>query len=308
MARNPDLAMGVIEADDEIDRLRDQVFRELLTYMMGDPSTIPRALELVLISRNLERMADHATNIAEDVVYLVRGEDIRERGEKEMRKGLRRRGEEAKARPWPGAPPAAARPSEEEFLALIREAGANAVAAAHALQEMTNAGGDLRAGWRHLEAFEQRGDELTHEMHRRLNRAFITPISRPTLQTLISRLDDVVDIIEAAAARMVMYAIPQPTEAARRLAELIAAAAAAVAKALEGLSSRQGIEDACVEINRLENAADAVLREALAALFRGATPPADILKWKEIYETLEEVTDRCEDVANAIEAIALRHA
>jgi len=87
--RDADLAKKVIESDDEVDNLRDQVFRELLVYMMADTATIPRALALILISRNLERIADHATNIAEDVIYIVRGEDVRERGDKELRKGLR---------------------------------------------------------------------------------------------------------------------------------------------------------------------------------------------------------------------------
>ncbi|HEU5394497.1 MAG TPA: phosphate signaling complex protein PhoU [Candidatus Methylomirabilis sp.] len=90
--RDPDLARSVIEADDEVDSLRDQVFRELLTYMISDPSTIPRAIDLILVSRRLERIADHATNIAEDVIYIVRGEDVRERGDKELRKGLREPG------------------------------------------------------------------------------------------------------------------------------------------------------------------------------------------------------------------------
>ena len=87
--QDPELARDVIERDDEVDNLRDQIFRELLTYMMGDATTIPRAIDLILISRNLERIADHATNIAEDVIYIVRGEDVRERGDKELRKGLR---------------------------------------------------------------------------------------------------------------------------------------------------------------------------------------------------------------------------
>jgi phosphate transport system protein len=87
--RDAELARSVIDADDAVDSLRDQVFRELLTCMMADTATIPRALALILISRNLERIADHATNIAEDVIYIVRGEDVRERGDKELRKGLR---------------------------------------------------------------------------------------------------------------------------------------------------------------------------------------------------------------------------
>ena len=89
VGRDPELARNVIDRDDEVDGLRDQIFRELLTYMMGDPTTIPRAIDLILVSRNLERVADHATNIAEDVIYIVRGEDVRERGDKELRKGLR---------------------------------------------------------------------------------------------------------------------------------------------------------------------------------------------------------------------------
>jgi phosphate transport system protein len=87
--RDAELARTVIDSDDEVDSLRDQVFRELLTYMMADTATIPRALALILVSRNLERIADHATNIAEDVIYIVRGVDVRERGDKELRKGLR---------------------------------------------------------------------------------------------------------------------------------------------------------------------------------------------------------------------------
>jgi phosphate transport system protein len=87
--RDPELARRVIEGDDEVDSLRDQVFRELLVFMMADTATIPRALALILVSRNLERIADHATNIAEDVIYIVRGVDVRERGDKELRKGLR---------------------------------------------------------------------------------------------------------------------------------------------------------------------------------------------------------------------------
>lgn len=308
VTHNADLAVSIVEADDEIDRLRDQIFRELLTYMMGDQSTIPRALDLLLVSRNLERMGDHATNIGEDVVYLVRGEDIRERGDKEIRKGLRQRGNGRETRPWPILSAGQPGTSQDEFLSLLRDAADNAAAAARALQEMVSGAGDFRAGWKRVEDLEHRGDELTHEMHRRLNRTFITPISRPNLQALISGIDTVVDMIEAATARMVLYKIEAPTDAVRGLADIILTATDLMAKAVQGLPGLEHVEGACVEINRLENAADDLFRGAIAALFADARPPAEILKWKEIYELLEEVTDRCEDVANVIEAIALRHA
>jgi phosphate transport system protein len=309
VARNADLAVNIIEADEEVDRLRDQIFRELLTYMMGDQSTIPRALDLLLVSRHLERIGDHATNIAEDVVFMVRGEDIRERGDKEIRKGLRERGEGQGARAWPSLPAGQRGATEREFMDLVRAAAGNAAAAARALQEMLGGSGDLRAGWKRVEELEHKGDELTHDMHRRLNRTFVTPISRPNLQALISGLDNVVDTIEAAAARMVMYGVQKPTEQAARMADLIVAATDHMAAALQGLPALEGVEGACMEINRLENAADDLFRGAVAGLFAGDHPPVeDILKWKEIYETLEAVTDRCEDVANVIEAIASRAA
>jgi len=308
VARNADLAVNIIEADDEVDRLRDQIFRELLTYMMGDQSTIPRALDLLLISRHLERMGDHATNIAEDVVYMVRGEDIRERGDKEMRKGLRHRGEGRGTRAWPTLPAGARGASQDEFMGLVREAADNAVAAARALRQMLASPDDFRAGWKRVEALEHKGDELTHDMHRRLNRTFITPISRPNLQALISGIDNVVDMIEAAAARVVMYGVREPTQEAVRMTDLIVAATEGMAKVLQALPALEGVEAACVEINRLENAADDLYRGTVAALFAADRPAAEILKWKEIYEILESVTDRCEDVANVIESIASRNA
>ncbi|HYB72416.1 MAG TPA: DUF47 family protein, partial [Candidatus Sulfotelmatobacter sp.] len=179
---------------------------------------------------------------------------------------------------------------------------------ARTLQEMVAAPAGLRDGWKRLEELEHRGDELTHDMHRRLNRTFITPISRPTLQALISGIDNVVDTIEAAASRMVLYHIQEPTAEVRRLVEPIVAATELIAKAIQSLPGLEDAEAACVEINRLENTADDLFREAIADLFATERPPAEVLKWKEIYELLEAVTDRCEDVANVIEAIASRNA
>jgi predicted phosphate transport protein (TIGR00153 family) len=167
---------------------------------------------------------------------------------------------------------------------------------------------DFRAAWKRLEELEHKGDELTHEMHRRLNRTFITPISRPNLQALISGIDDVVDTIEAAASRMVLFSIQAPTAEVRGLADLIVAATEQMAKTVQDLPGLEHVEAACVEVNRLENAADDLFRGAVADLFATERPPAEVMKWKEIYELLEAVTDRCEDVANVIEAIASRNA
>jgi len=313
VARDAELAMLVVESDDSIDRLRDQVFRELLTYMMSDPTTVPRALDLILVARHLERIADHATNIAEDVVYIVRGEDIRERGDKEIRKGLRRAAEHQAPASIQDHSHAGSRldarlmPEEREFLALLDSSARNVLKSARALQAMFDDYVDPEARWRALEEAEHEGDSITHTIMKKLNQTFIPFIDRRNLQALASALDDVVDGIEAVASRMVMYKIEQPTAESREIVTLIVASAEQIVKAVSHLPNFDDVESACVEINRLENAADTIYRESVAALFEGARPILEITKWKEIYETLEVVTDRCEDVADVVESIALKH-
>ncbi len=313
VARDAELATIVIESDDSIDLLRDQVFRELLTYMMTDPTTVPRALDLILVARHLERIADHATNIAEDVVYIVRGEDVRERGDKELRKGLRRPGERHEtaalvdhARGGPGFE-GRLMPEEKEFLRLLEASAHNALAAAKALQAMFDDYRDPATQWHTVEEAEHEGDTLTHKIIKKLNQTFIPFIDRKNLHALASALDDVVDGIEAVASRMVLYKIEQPTPASHEIVGLIVASAEQIVKAVTHLPRFEDVHAACVEINRLENAADDLYRRSVAALFDGEHPVLDITKWKEIYETLEGVTDRCEDVADVVESIALKH-
>ena len=313
VARDAELARIVIESDDSIDLLRDQVFRELLTYMMTDPSTVPRALDLILVSRNLERIADHATNIAEDVIYIVRGEDIRERGDKELRKGLRRPGEHHATAAPTGHPHAGSvfdarlMPEEKEFLRLLETSARNVLAAARALMTMFEDYSNPPAQWQSVEEAEHEGDRITHAIMKKLNQTFIPFIDRKNLHALASSLDDVVDGIETVASRMVMYKIEQPTPESREIVSIIVASAEQIVKAVSHLPRFDEVEAACVEINRLENAADTIYRESVAALFEGARPVLEITKWKEIYETLEVVTDRCEDVADVVESIALKH-
>jgi phosphate transport system protein len=308
VSQNPDLARGVIEADDAIDRLRDQVFRELLSFMMKDPGAISRAVEMIFISRNLERIADHATNIAEDVIYIVRGEDVRERGDKEIRKGLRKREEVPSTLvvSHESDPLTRAKEEEAEMLSLFQTAAANVLRGAQILKEMFEHYTDPERDWSRIEGCERQGDELTHQIMRKLNRAFIPVIDRTDLHTLTSRLDDILDGIEAAASRMVLYKIQQPIQAAKELVAFIVAAAEQVVKAIGHLPALKEVEAICVEINRLENAADEVYRQAIAALFEGERHSLDVIRWKEIYDILEMVTDRCEDVADVVEAIALK--
>jgi len=308
VGRNPELARGVIDADDAVDHLRDRFVQELTKLMGREPEAIPAALNIVLISRNLERIADHATNIAEDVIYIVRGEDVRERGDKEIRKGIRTRGEVPKVPlTLPAEGPIARTLQEEaELFGLFREVAANVLAGAKALQEMFEQYRNPRAQWEGIKELERRGDELTHRVIRRLNETFITLLDRVDLHALTSRLDDVLDGIEAVASRMVLYRIPEPMPGARELVGLIVASADQIVEAIDRLPRFTDVEKVCVEINRLENAADEVYRRAISSLFEGDHPVADLIKWKEIYELLEATTDRSEDVADVVEGIALK--
>lgn len=200
-------------------------------------------------------------------------------------------------------------PREEKFFDFFKEAADNILEGAKALVQMTDEqGGDLQERWKRLEDFEHEGDKITHQIMRKLNRTFITPIDREDIHSLTVALDDVMDLIEAAAARMCLYKIKQPTEEARKLAQLILKSAEEIVKAVSNLERMDDVMEHCIEINRLENVADDVCREAIAGLFDSGHDPIEVIKWKEIYETMETATDRCEDVANIVESVALKNA
>jgi len=199
-------------------------------------------------------------------------------------------------------------PREEKFFEFFTKAANNILDGAKALvQMMDEHDGDLEKGWKQLEEFEHEGDKITHQIIRKLNRTFITPIDREDIHSLTVALDDVMDLIEAVAARMSLYKIKQPTEEARKLAQVILKSAEEIVKAVSNLERLDDVMEHCIEINRLENVADDISREAIADLFDKGHDPMDVIKWKEIYETMETATDRCEDVANIVEAVALKN-
>lgn len=199
-------------------------------------------------------------------------------------------------------------PRDEKFFEMFREAARNTVTGSQLLMKMTESTQPLEPVQREIEEVEHAGDRITHEIIRKLNRTFVTPIDREDIYQLASALDDILDGIKAAADRMAMYQIKEPTSEARRLAQLIDLCAREILKAIEKLEGFAGLDPHCVEINRLENDADDVMREAIARLFTPPQDPIEIIKWKEIYETLEIATDRCEDVANILEGVVLKNA
>jgi predicted phosphate transport protein (TIGR00153 family) len=200
-------------------------------------------------------------------------------------------------------------PREVRFFDLFDKQSEHIIRAAAVLHELVHNFADARAKAHAIKEIEHQGDLITHEIVKRLNTTFITPIDREDIHALATRLDDVLDYVEAAAERLVVYRIKEPTSACRAMAEVIVQQTHSMDRAIKCLRTMDpGFHEHAVEVNRLENSADALLRDSLAALFEEQGDPIEVIKWKEIYETMETVTDRCEDVANVIEGIILKMA
>jgi predicted phosphate transport protein (TIGR00153 family) len=159
-----------------------------------------------------------------------------------------------------------------------------------------------------IKEVEHKCDFITHEIIQRLHRTFVTPLDRDDIHNLARSLDDVMDAIDASATVVRLYSIEKVRPDARELARVIKASADEMVKALKALERRKGVAEPAVEINRLENEADRIHQAAVRRLFQEERDPIEIMKWKEILDFLEESTDRCEDVANAVEGIVVKHA
>jgi uncharacterized protein len=158
-----------------------------------------------------------------------------------------------------------------------------------------------------IKQIEHECDALTHEVIQRLNRTFVTPIDREDIHALATSLDDVMDAIDAAANVMHRFRMASLRYGARELASLTWQSAMQMRTAVEALEKKQDVHDRAVEVNRLENAADDVHNEALRRLFEEEKNALTVIKWKEVFDLLEEATDRCEDVANVLEGVVVKH-
>ena len=201
-------------------------------------------------------------------------------------------------------------PREYKFFDLFEEGAQNVVKAAHGLKEMVDTWEDVEGKVGEISELEHRGDTITHRIMAQLNRTFVTPFDREDIASLAHSLDDIIDFIQAAADAMLVYKIDQPSQRAKELADIIVQATDEVGRAMPDLRHRRKLQQVlqrCVEINRLENMADRVFRSAQAELFDDSKDMAQVIKWREIYEHMESATDRCEDVANVLEGVALKH-
>lgn len=197
-------------------------------------------------------------------------------------------------------------PREESFFDLFELMAQKVQAGADALVELLDDYSDIdRKAGRVLD-IEHEGDEVTHEVMRRLNTTFITPFDREDIHHLASNLDDVLDHIEAAAEYLQLHRIQEPLPQMKSLAGTLALAAKITAESMPFLRKMKGMEHYWVEINRLENEGDRFYRRTIAELFSGDYKAMDVLKYKDIIEEIETAIDRLEDVANTIEGIVLK--
>ncbi|MDI6857973.1 MAG: DUF47 family protein [Dehalococcoidia bacterium] len=202
-------------------------------------------------------------------------------------------------------------PRNERFYELLHDSARNLLVAAEALVDLMQHFQNVEMKTGHLAELEHNGDNITHSIVRLLHKTFVTPIEREDIALLAERMDDVMDFVEGAGMAMCLYNIKEPTQRAVDMADIIRLMAVNVEQAINRLGKRGGLREIlpyCVEINRLENVADDIFRKATAELFEDEVTPVEIIKWREIYDQLEEATDRAEDVANVLEGIVLRHA
>jgi predicted phosphate transport protein (TIGR00153 family) len=201
-------------------------------------------------------------------------------------------------------------PKDESFFDHFEKQGRKTVEGCHALLAMVTQPGDLVAQAKAISDIEGECDQITHAVVEQLHKTFITPLDRNDIYRLITKMDDVMDYVEAASERIALYELNVMTKECGPLCRVILQSAERVLEAVSGfrdLKRAHVILEKCVEINRLENEADGLLRAALARLFREEQNPILIMKWKEVYELLETATDRCEDVANIIEGVVLEN-
>ncbi len=201
-------------------------------------------------------------------------------------------------------------PREVKFFEMFAEIANNVIDGARALSDCLNNYDyeKLPAVVQRIKEIEHRGDEMTHNVLIKLNQTFITPFDREDIHTLASSLDDVLDFINGASDRLLTFKIVEPSPSAKVLAGIVLKQTEELGKAVALLDKDHRVLEHCVEVNRLENEADAVSREAIGRLFERETDPINLIKLKELLEILEVASDKAEDAANVLETVVLKNA
>ena len=198
-------------------------------------------------------------------------------------------------------------PRDREFFDLFEEAGRNSLRAADLLDRMLRNYPDTKELARDILLCEQEGDRITHDIVQRLNQTFVTPIDREDILELTTALDDVVDLTEEVADYLGLYKVEAPMEQAQRLAHILMQAARQISEAIPRMRDFKDLSHYTGEIHRLENDGDRVTREAIASLFDNGIDPMVVIRWKDLFERLEEAIDATERVANILSGIVIKN-
>ena len=200
-------------------------------------------------------------------------------------------------------------PREPKFFDMFAEMASNLMEGATTLRALFQDYNDVPVSVQKIKDIEHKGDDMTHAVVIKLNQTFITPFDREDIHALASALDDVLDYINSAADRLLMYKITSTPNDALKLADVIVRQSDELSKAVSLLEkNQQKVLEHCVEVNRLENEADAVARDAIGHLFQDEKDPIQLIKIKELLEVLETATDKAEDAANVLETVILKSA
>ena len=197
-------------------------------------------------------------------------------------------------------------PRESKFFRMFADVSQNLTQGTRLLQDILKNPANMEPRLDQLQEIEHRGDDMTHGIITALNQTFITPFDREDIHRLTSSLDDVLDYVNAAGVRLRLYKIKSPPSIAAELAAMIVEQSEELAQGVSLLEKNKLVLEHCVEVHRLENEADRLSRKAIADLFDNEKDPIQLIKIKELYEVLETATDKAEDAANVLEAVALK--
>jgi uncharacterized protein len=199
-------------------------------------------------------------------------------------------------------------PRDEAFFDMFAELAKRLSASARLLHKLFSEPQRLSEHVSAIKELEHEADNLTHEVIMRIDRSFVTPIDREDIHLLVSQLDTVIDLVDGTARRAQMFHITEAREPARRLTDVLVRASDAIQAAVASMKKTKVVTERAREVKRLEEEGDAIYHEAVGALFAGSPNPLEVIKWKDLYDTIEDALDKCEDVANVLESISLKHA
>lgn len=199
----------------------------------------------------------------------------------------------------------------DKFYAGFEQAADNNLKAAKELVNLFKNYNGLQKSKQHVDDLEHKGDEICHDIYRELDRSFITPIDREDITALVKSLDDVIDLIHASIEYLDTYGVQKPTPVALSFAEVILESAKIIQTVIPKLRKRNTfslVRDSVTQLHQLENKADKLLHTGLRGLFKNPKDPIEVIKWEKIYQTMEEVTDKCEDIADVLRSIITKYA